>query len=196
MDLIRQIGAGDVLHRPVASPHLVRKIGPAPRHQIPAREPQPTRPACAVAGVPLAPVPGQLAERRVAVHQVRARGGDTLCQTLHELHVRGGHKLEVRHGAPLCQVSATPSNRSPGPPIAAVNSTTREAHCRGGGADGRSAAMSLDYAGDCGNRPTRVTTYRAILACYGTSQLRAGAPSPATDRRASVRDQQQGRSER
>lgn len=60
MDLIRQIGAGDVLHRPVAPPHLARKIGPAPRHQIPAREPQPTRPARAVAGVPLAPDPGQL----------------------------------------------------------------------------------------------------------------------------------------
>jgi hypothetical protein len=28
-------------------------------------------------------------ERRVAVHHVRADGGDTLRQTLHELHVRG-----------------------------------------------------------------------------------------------------------
>jgi hypothetical protein len=65
------------------------------------------------------------------------RDGDTLRQTLHELHVRGGHKLEVRHSAPLCQYSAKPSNHFPGPPIAVVNSTTREAHRRGGGAEGR-----------------------------------------------------------
>jgi hypothetical protein len=39
MDLIGQIGAGDVLHRPVAPPHLVRQIGPAPRHQGDRRPP-------------------------------------------------------------------------------------------------------------------------------------------------------------
>jgi hypothetical protein len=46
-------------------------------------------------------------KRRVAVHQVRAGGGDALRQSLHELHVRGGHELEVRHGDPLCQESPT-----------------------------------------------------------------------------------------
>ena len=48
-------------------------------------------------GVPLAPAPGQLAEHRLAVHQIRTDGGDPLRQTLHELHVGGGQKLEVRH---------------------------------------------------------------------------------------------------
>jgi hypothetical protein len=98
MNLIRQIGAGDVLRRSVAPPDLVRKLNPAPRHQIPAGEPQPTPPARAVAGVTLAPIPGQLAERRVTVHQVRTRGSDTLRQTLHELQVSGGHKIDVRRG--------------------------------------------------------------------------------------------------
>ena len=169
MDLIRQIGAGDVLHRPVAPPHLVRKIGPAPRHQIPAREPQPTRPACAVAGVPLPPDPGQLAERRVAVHQVRAGGGDTLRQTLHELHVRGGHKLDVRHSAPLCQGPAKPPNRFPGPPIAAVNSTTREAH-RGGGTDGRPGSHAPRLrrpTADIDRRTTRPTGRTLPASRYG-----------------------------
>jgi hypothetical protein len=109
MDLIRQVGAGDVRHRPVAPPHLARKVSPPPRHQVPAREPQPAPPAGAVAGVPLAPDPGQLAERRVAVHQVRADGSDTLRQTLHERHVPGGHKIEVRHGAGSWWYSATSS---------------------------------------------------------------------------------------
>jgi hypothetical protein len=40
-----------------------------------------------------------IAERRFAVHQVQAGGGDTLRQTLHELHVRSGHKLDVRLAA-------------------------------------------------------------------------------------------------
>ena len=46
----------------------------------------------------------------VAVHQVRTDRGDALRQVLHELHVRGGHQIELTHDAPLCQNRAQPSN--------------------------------------------------------------------------------------
>jgi hypothetical protein len=132
MDLIRQIGAGEVLHRPVVPPHPVWEMGPAPGHQMPAREPQTTSPTRAVTDLPLAPVPGEFAERRVAVHQIRKGGGDTLRQTLHELHLRGGHKLGARHGEPQCQGSAMPSNRFPVSPIATDNGAVSYVDACGG----------------------------------------------------------------
>src|ERR1700722_233793 len=113
MNLIRQISAGDIRHRPVAPPHLTRKKRPAPRHQLRAREPQPSPPALAVASVPLTPVPRQLAERPVGTYQVRADCGYTLRQTLHELHFGSRHWLEIRHEMPLCQDHAQPSNPFP-----------------------------------------------------------------------------------
>ena len=73
--------------RPVAASHLVREERPGPGHQLPAREPQPTRPGRAVGGLPLAPDPGQLPVRRACADQVRPDGGDPLGQALHELDV-------------------------------------------------------------------------------------------------------------
>ena len=121
VDLVPQIGPGNVGHRPVAPPHLVREIGPAPRHQRVAGEPQPARPGAAVASVPFAPDPGQLPERRVAVHQVRAHRGDALRQALHEQYLRRAHQFAVTHDGPLCRrhpVRAHPimARRLPGMP--------------------------------------------------------------------------------
>ncbi len=129
MDLVHEIRAGDIPDQPVAPPYLVWEKGPPPRHQIRARKPQPTRPGGAIAGMPLAPVPGQLAKRRFAVHQVQAFGGDALRQTLYELHVRRRHNLEVVHSAPLCQGSAKSAKHFAAPP-AAVNSHPPELHFR------------------------------------------------------------------
>jgi hypothetical protein len=109
MDLISQVGAGDVGHRPVAPPHLVGQIGPAPGDQIVTGAPQPAQPALAVGRVPFAPDPGQLSERGVAVHQVGTDGRNPLRQALHELHIRSGHETGIIHDASLCQGSAKPS---------------------------------------------------------------------------------------
>jgi hypothetical protein len=98
MDLICQIGAGYIVHRPIAAPQLVRQLGPAPRDQIVSGEPQPAQPALAVGRVPFAPDPGQFPERCVGVHQVGADGRDPLRQALHELHIRSGHEINVIHG--------------------------------------------------------------------------------------------------
>ncbi len=122
MNLICQIGAGDVLHRAVVAPYPVRQRDPAPADQIVAGEPQPPPPARADGGVALTPDPGQLAIRRVAVDQVEPRGRDPLRQALHEPHVRSGHKIGIAHGAPLCQGRAKPSNHFPLPPTAPTHS--------------------------------------------------------------------------
>lgn len=103
VDLIREVGAGDLARRAVAPPHPVRQVGPAPRHQPLPREPQPAPPGVALGGVPLPPVPGQLTEGRVAVHQVGARRSDPLSQPLHQLYVRGRHPFGGTHAVPLWQ---------------------------------------------------------------------------------------------
>ena len=66
--------------------------------------------------MPLAPDPGQLPERRVAVHQVRADRGDALRHALHEPYVRGADQIEVAHDGPLCQDPAKPSRSFRGRP--------------------------------------------------------------------------------
>jgi len=82
--------------------------------------------------VPFAPDPGQLPERRVAVHQIRAVRGDALRQALHELDVPGGHQVEVTHDAPLCQNPAEASNhfRGPTPVVEEQGESAAPAMCR------------------------------------------------------------------
>jgi hypothetical protein len=71
--------------------------------------------------------------------------------------------------APLCQDSAKPSNRFPGPSVAAATAQRAKRIVVAAEPMAGRAAMSLDSQADCGHRPTRVTTSRANVACYGTS---------------------------
>ena len=97
VNLISQVSASDLPHRPVASPHLMRQIGPPPRDQLAAGQPEAAWPGPAVAGVSLAPDPRQFPERRVAVHQVGPDSGDALGQALHEPYVLDGNDIELAH---------------------------------------------------------------------------------------------------
>ena len=108
MDLISQIGARDLLYRPVASPHLVRQVGPPPGNQLAAGNPQTTPPGPGVGGMILTPDPVQLPERRVVIHQIGPDRGDALGQALHEQDVLGSNEIEVTHAGHCVR---TPANR-------------------------------------------------------------------------------------